>query len=85
MTVLFAGPNETGKSLVDSAADKLRSDHPDLGINIKHIELPDYNNTRYQILNPITNGTPVDIVTSRSNMAWRICTKGIADRSCKLY
>ncbi|MFZ0316141.1 MAG: hypothetical protein WAL23_04285 [Nitrososphaeraceae archaeon] len=41
----------------------MRSDHPDLGINIKYIELPVYNNTRYQILNPITNGTPVDIVT----------------------
>lgn len=30
ITVLFAGPTETEKSLLDSAADKLRSDHPTL-------------------------------------------------------
>ncbi|MFZ0254034.1 MAG: hypothetical protein WAL28_09565, partial [Nitrososphaeraceae archaeon] len=67
----------TGKSLVDSAADKLRSDHPDLGINIKYIELPVYNNTRYQILNPITNGTPVDIVTLDQIWLGEFAQKGL--------
>jgi multiple sugar transport system substrate-binding protein len=53
-----------GKSLVDSAADKLRSNHPDLDINVKYIETGlDNNNTRYQMLNALTNGTSVDIVT----------------------
>ncbi len=66
-----------GKSLVDSAADKLRSDHPDLGINIKYIELPVYNNTRYQILNPITNGTTVDIVTLDQIWLGEFAQKGL--------
>jgi multiple sugar transport system substrate-binding protein len=53
-----------GKSLVDSAADKLRSNHPDLDINVKYIETGlDNNNTRYQMLNALTNGTSVDIIT----------------------
>jgi multiple sugar transport system substrate-binding protein len=45
------------------AANKLRSAHPDLGINIKYIEPPVYNTTRYQISNAITNDTGVDVVT----------------------
>jgi multiple sugar transport system substrate-binding protein len=54
----------TGKSLVNSAADKLRSNHPDLDINIKYIETgTDNNNTRYQMLNAIANHTSLDIVT----------------------
>ncbi|HJY15850.1 MAG TPA: extracellular solute-binding protein, partial [Nitrososphaeraceae archaeon] len=77
MTVLFAGPNEMGKSLVDSAADKLRSNHPDLVINIKYIELPVYNNTRYQILNAITNGTSVDIVTLDQIWLGEFAQKGL--------
>jgi multiple sugar transport system substrate-binding protein len=52
-----------GKSLVDSAIDKLRSNHPDLNINLKYIEIPQYNATRDQILKAITNGTHVDIIT----------------------
>jgi multiple sugar transport system substrate-binding protein len=77
MTVLFAGPNETGKSLVDSAANKLRSVHPDLGINIKYIELPVYNTTRYQISNVITNGTAVDIVTLDQIWLGEFAQKGL--------
>jgi len=55
----------------------LRSDHPDLGINIKYIELPVYNNTRYQILNPITNGTTVDIVTLDQIWLGEFAQKGL--------
>ena len=42
LTVIFNEFNtkDAGKSLVDSAADILRSKHPDLGINIKYIEIP---------------------------------------------
>jgi multiple sugar transport system substrate-binding protein len=55
---------DMGKSLVDSAADKLRSNHPDLHIRVKYIETGlDNKNTRNQILKAITNGTSVDIVT----------------------
>jgi multiple sugar transport system substrate-binding protein len=77
MTVLFAGPNETGKSLVDNAADKLRSNHPEFAINMKYIELPVYNNTRYQILNAITNGTTVDIVTLDQIWLGEFAQKGL--------
>jgi multiple sugar transport system substrate-binding protein len=77
MTVLFAGPNETGKSLVDSAADKLTSNHPDLDIHIKYIELPFYNNTSPQILNAITNGSAVDVITLDQIWLGEFAQKGL--------
>jgi multiple sugar transport system substrate-binding protein len=66
MTVQFAGPNETSPltvfPLVDSAADKLRSNHPDLDIHVKY-SATDYNNYRNQLLKALNNGTSVDVVT----------------------
>jgi multiple sugar transport system substrate-binding protein len=75
-------PPAGAEPLVDTAADKLRSNHPDLNIHVKFIDT-DYNYTRDQMLKALTNGTSVDII-ARSNMAWRICTKGFVSRSLKL-
>lgn len=56
MAVQFAGPNETSPltvfPLVGCAADKLRSNHPELDIHIKY-SATDYNNYRNQILNAL--------------------------------
>ncbi len=78
MTIIFNTFQKSGKSLVDSAADKLRSNHPDLGINIKYIETGmDNNNTRYQMLNAITNGTSVDIVSLDQIWLGEFAQKGL--------
>jgi multiple sugar transport system substrate-binding protein len=78
MTIMFNTFQTSGESLVDSAADKLRSNHPDLGINIKYIETgKDNNNTRYQMLNAITNGTAVDIVTLDQIWLGEFAQKGL--------
>ena len=60
MTVLFASPNEIS-TLVDSAANKLRSNHPDLDIDVKY-SATDYSKYRNQTLKALSNGTSVDIV-----------------------
>ena len=64
LTIIFNTFESSGKSLVDNAARILRTNHPDLGINIKYSETgQDNNNTRHQMLNAIVNGSAVDIVT----------------------
>src|SRR5215217_6203879 len=80
ITLIFNqfGNEGMGKSLVDSAADKLRSNHPDLDINIKYIETGlDNNNTRYQMLNALTNGTSVDIITLDQIWLGEFAQKGL--------
>jgi multiple sugar transport system substrate-binding protein len=78
MTVIFNTFQTSGKSLVDTAADKLRSNHPDLGINIKYIETgKDNNRTRYQMLNAISNGTSVDILTLDQIWVGEFAQKGL--------
>jgi multiple sugar transport system substrate-binding protein len=78
MTVIFNTFQTSGKSLVDTAADKLRSNHPDLGINIKYIETgKDNNRTRYQMLNAIGNGTSVDIITLDQIWLGEFAQKGL--------
>jgi multiple sugar transport system substrate-binding protein len=64
LTVIFNEFNEKGmgKSLVDSAINKLRTNHPDLDINVRYLETV-YSNARDQILNAIMNGTSVDVIS----------------------
>jgi multiple sugar transport system substrate-binding protein len=67
ITALFNRIGKTGmvEALLNDAINKLRSNHPDLDINLKYIEIHDltHNATRDQMLKAITNGTPVDIIT----------------------
>jgi multiple sugar transport system substrate-binding protein len=80
MTVQFAGPNETSPltvfPLVDSAADKLRSNHPDLDIHVKY-SATDYNNYRNQILKAISNGTQIDIISLDQIWLGEFAEKGL--------
>ena len=59
--------NHKGKSLLDSAIDKLRSIHPNLNINVKYVEtsdrIPGTHGTHDQILKAIANGTSIDVIT----------------------
>jgi multiple sugar transport system substrate-binding protein len=67
ITALFnqMGKAGMGKALLNDAIDKLRSNHPSLGINLKYIELHDltHNATKGQMLKAITNGTPIDVIS----------------------
>ena len=80
MTVQFAGENETSPltvfPLVDSAADILRSNHPDLDIHIKY-SATDYNNYRNQILKTLNNGTSVDLITLDQIWLGEFAEKGL--------
>jgi multiple sugar transport system substrate-binding protein len=61
--------NHQGKFLLDSAIDKLRSNHPNININVKYVETSDRPvqpatlGTHDQLLKAITNGTSIDIAT----------------------
>ena len=61
--------NHQGKFLLDSAIDKLRSNHPNLNINVKYVETSDRPvqpatlGTHEELLKAITNGTSIDIAT----------------------
>src|SRR5918912_98338 len=70
LTVLFNlfNPPKGGKPLLDNALNKLRSNHPNLNINVRYIKI-DYtlhrtmpNYTRDQMLKALSNGTSVDVV-----------------------
>ena len=80
MTVQFAGPNETSPltvfPLVDSAADILRSNHPDLDIHLKY-SATDYNNYRNHILKTLNNGTSVDVITLDQIWLGEFAEKGL--------
>jgi hypothetical protein len=56
ITVQYAGPNESSPltvfPLVYTAADKLRSNHPDLDIHVKY-SATEYNKYRDQILKAV--------------------------------
>jgi multiple sugar transport system substrate-binding protein len=66
ITAIFnqMGKAGMGKALLNDAINKLRSNHPDLGINLKYIELHDltHNATKDQMLKAITNGIHIDVI-----------------------
>lgn len=67
ITALFnqMGKAGMGKALLNDAINKLRSNHPDLDIDLKYIELHDltHNATKDQMLKAITNGTLIDVIS----------------------
>ena len=81
LTVLFNlfNPPKGGKPLLDNALNKLRSNHPNLNINVRYIET-NYNppgNTRNQMLKAITNGTSIDIVSVDQIWLGEFAQKGL--------
>src|ERR687888_2141669 len=73
---LFKSPKGGGKPLLDNALNKLKSNHPSLNINVRYIET-DYNNTRNQMLQAITNGTSIDIVSVDQIWLGEFAQKGL--------
>jgi multiple sugar transport system substrate-binding protein len=67
ITTLFnqMGEADMVKALLNDAINKLRPNYPDLGVNLKYIELHDltHNATKDQMLKAITNGTLIDIIS----------------------
>jgi multiple sugar transport system substrate-binding protein len=81
ITALFnqLGKAGMGKALLSDAIIKLRSNHPDLGINLKYIELHDltHNVTKDQMLKAITNGTHIDIISLDQIWLGEFAEKGL--------
>jgi multiple sugar transport system substrate-binding protein len=81
ITALFnqLGKADMGKALLDDAINKLRSNHPDFGINLKYIELHDltHNATKDQMLKAITNGTPIDVISLDQIWLGEFAEKGL--------
>ncbi len=69
-------PPAGAKPLVDSAADKLRSNHPNLNIHVKFIDT-DYNYTRDQMLKALTNGTSIDVIALDQIWLGEFAQKGL--------
>ncbi|HYZ51068.1 MAG TPA: hypothetical protein VE593_09290, partial [Nitrososphaeraceae archaeon] len=67
ITALVQRLNREGvvKALLGDAVNKLRSSHPDRGINLRYIELHDLppGATEDQMLKAISNGTHIDIIS----------------------
>ncbi len=59
------GEENMVKALLNDAVNKLRTNHPDLSINLRYIELHDLppGATEDQMLKAISNGTHIDIIS----------------------
>lgn len=59
------GKEDVVKALLNDAVNKVRSNHSDLSINLKYVELHDLlpAATKDQKLRAITNGTNIDIIS----------------------
>src|SRR5919197_231891 len=81
ITALFNQLGKDGmvKALLNDAINKLRSNHPDLGINLKYIELHDLPHaaTKDQMLKAITNGTHLDIISLDQIWLGEFAEKGL--------
>jgi multiple sugar transport system substrate-binding protein len=81
ITAIFnqMGKAGMGKALLNDAINKLRSNHPDLGINLKYIELHDLPPaaTKDQMLRAITNGTHIDIISLDQIWLGEFARKGL--------
>jgi multiple sugar transport system substrate-binding protein len=73
------GEEDMVKALLNDAVNKLRSNHPDLGINLRYIELHDLPPaaTKDQMLRAITNGTHIDIISLDQIWLGEFAEKGL--------
>lgn len=81
ITALFnqMGKTDMVKVLLNDSISKLRSNHPDLRINLKYIELHDLPHaaTKDQMLKAITNGTAIDIISLDQIWLGEFAEKGL--------
>lgn len=73
------GKEDMVKALLDDAVNKLRSNHPDLGIKLKYIELHDLSAaaTKDEMLKAISNGTNIDIISLDQIWLGEFAEKGL--------
>ena len=73
------GKEDTVKELLDDAVNKVRSNHSDLAINLKYIELHDLPPaaTKDQMSRAITNGTNIDIISLDQIWLGEFAQKGL--------
>ena len=73
------GKEDMVKALLNDAVNKLRSNHPDLGINLRYTELHDLSTaaTKDQMLRAITNGTHIDIISLDQIWLGEFAEKGL--------
>jgi multiple sugar transport system substrate-binding protein len=81
ITALFnqMGKADMVKVLLNDSISKLKSYHPDLGINLKYIELHDLPHaaTKDQMLKAVTNGTAIDIISLDQIWLGEFAEKGL--------
>jgi multiple sugar transport system substrate-binding protein len=73
------GEENMVKVLLNDAVNKLRSNHPDLSINLRYIELHDLppGATEDQMLKAISNGTHIDIISLDEIWLGEFAEKGL--------
>jgi multiple sugar transport system substrate-binding protein len=73
------GKEDMVKALLNDAVNELRTNHPDLGINLRYIELHDLPPaaTKDQMLRAITNGTHIDIISLDQIWLGEFAEKGL--------
>jgi multiple sugar transport system substrate-binding protein len=73
------GKEDMVKALLNDAVNKSRSNHPDLDINLRYIELHDLPPvaTKDQMLRAITNGTHIDIISLDQIWLGEFAQKGL--------
>jgi multiple sugar transport system substrate-binding protein len=73
------GKEDMVKALLNDAVNELRTNHPDLGINLRYIELHDLPPaaTKDQMLTAITNGTHIDIISLDQIWLGEFAEKGL--------
>jgi multiple sugar transport system substrate-binding protein len=79
LTAIFNQLSNThgiGKILIEYASEELKARHPNIDIKLKYTEYP-YNQTRIQMLNTITNQTPVDLVSIDQIWLGEFAQKGL--------
>jgi multiple sugar transport system substrate-binding protein len=73
------GKEDMVQALLNDAVNKVRSNHSDLAINLKYIELHDLPpaETKDQMLRAITNGTNIDIISLDQIWLGEFAQKGL--------
>jgi multiple sugar transport system substrate-binding protein len=73
------GQEDKVKALLNDAINKTRSNHPDLAINLKYTELHDLSPaaTKDQMLNALSNGTNIDIISLDQIWLGEFAEKGL--------
>lgn len=70
------GGSGNWNQLLQTALDELNKRHPEMNIHIQYTEFP-YNETRLQLLDRLSNGNPVDLVSVDQIWLGELAEKGL--------